>query len=68
MMGTVGFVSFDDIGEFFGTEIGAECVKKFEDKYWKAEQAAVKEPEVIPNQPLEPLSEEIIGDEKLRDL
>lgn len=34
MIGSVGFLTFDDVGEFFGNEVGAECVKKFEDKYY----------------------------------
>lgn len=34
LMGTIGFLSFDDVGEFFGPEIGADAVKKFEDKYY----------------------------------
>lgn len=34
LLGTIGFMSFDDVGEFFGPEIGAEAVKKFEDKYY----------------------------------
>ncbi len=44
-MGSIGFVSFDDIGEFFGTEVGADCVKKFEEKYWvkKSETETVNE-------------------------
>lgn len=33
-MGQIGFVSFDDVGEFLGPEAGAECVRKFEDKYY----------------------------------
>ncbi len=34
MIGTVGFLSFDDVAEFLGDVAGAECVKKFEDKYY----------------------------------
>ncbi len=34
LMGTIGFVSFDDIAEFLGNESGEKCVKLFEDKYY----------------------------------
>ncbi len=34
LLGTVGLLTFDDIGEFLGPEMAADCVKKFEDKYW----------------------------------
>ncbi len=34
LMGTVGFMSFDDVGEFLGEEQAAACVKKFEEKYY----------------------------------
>lgn len=33
-LGSIGYVSFDDVGEFLGDEIGAELVKKFEEKYY----------------------------------
>ena len=34
LMGSIGFISFDDVAEFFGNETGAQCVTKFEDKYY----------------------------------
>lgn len=34
LMGTVGFVSFDDVGEMLGPESGHQLIKKFEDKYY----------------------------------
>lgn len=34
LMGSIGFVSFDDIGEFFGDEGGARCLSAFEAKYY----------------------------------
>ena len=34
LMGSIGFVSFDDVAEFLGNEFGAQCVTKFEDKYY----------------------------------
>ncbi len=33
-LGTLGFLSFDDVTEFISEEAAAECVKKFEDKYY----------------------------------
>lgn len=51
LMGTVGFISFDDVGAFFGDEIGAQAVTKFEEKYYGK---AVVDPatEVQPELPL----------------
>lgn len=34
MMGTLGFISFDDLGEFLGPSISAAIIKQFEDKYY----------------------------------
>jgi len=34
-LGAIGYVSFDDIAEFVSPEIGAEILKKFEEKYLK---------------------------------
>lgn len=42
LMGSVGFLSFDDVGEFFGREMGVECVKKFEEKYYPNQQPETK--------------------------
>jgi hypothetical protein len=55
MMGQIGFLSFDDVGEFLGNESGAACVAKFEDKYYgkKIEQKEGEEP-IQPELPLQP--------------
>lgn len=42
LMGAAGYLSFDDVADFFGNEIGAQAVTKFEDKYY----GKVVEPEV----------------------
>lgn len=34
LMGQIGFVSFDDVGELLGNEEGAKLVALFEDKYY----------------------------------
>jgi len=34
LMGTIGFLTFDDVAEFLGDEMGSKCVKAFEDKYY----------------------------------
>lgn len=34
LVGTIGFLSFDDVAEFVGEEQAEICVKKFEDKYY----------------------------------
>lgn len=34
LIGSIGFISFDDIGEFFGDEVGKATVAKFELKYY----------------------------------
>lgn len=33
LMGSVGFLSFDDVVNFLGEELGKECCQKFEEKY-----------------------------------
>ena len=45
LMGSIGYVLFDDVGEFLGNEAGAECVKKFEAKYYSP-QGATDQPEL----------------------
>lgn len=43
LMGTIGFMSFDDVANFLGDEMAAKCVKAFEDKYYgKIEPASVE--------------------------
>ena len=32
-LGAIGYISFDDVGEFLGAEMGAKCVEEFEKKY-----------------------------------
>lgn len=34
LMGSIGFLTFDDVGEFLGEEVAADVIKKFEDKYF----------------------------------
>lgn len=49
LMGTVGFLTFDDVAEFVGDENAKECVKKFEDKYYgKEAQDAAPEVSTAP--------------------
>lgn len=50
LMGTIGFLTFDNVAEFLGDEAGQKCVKAFEDKYYgkEAQDAA---PEVAPPPP-----------------
>lgn len=45
-LGSIGYLSFDDVIEFLGDEAGAACVKKFEEKYI---------PKLDPNQQTLPL-------------
>lgn len=33
-IGTIGYLTFDDVAEFLGHEQGAECVRKYEEKYY----------------------------------
>lgn len=51
LMGSIGFISFDDVGEFFGDETGALAVTKFEEKYY-GKAAASPEAELQPELPL----------------
>jgi hypothetical protein len=54
-LGSIGYLSFDDVIEFLGQEAGATCVAKFEDKYMP--KAA------DPNAPELPLAEQSMGPE-----
>jgi hypothetical protein len=46
-LGGIGYLSFDDVGEFLGDEAGAKCVAAFEAKYFpKTEEP--KEGEELP--------------------
>lgn len=54
VLGTCGLITFDDISDFLGEEKAAECIKKFEDKYYEkppeeldAKAAAEKEKSII---------------------
>ncbi len=49
-LGVHGFLTFDDVGEFLGVEAAAECVRKFEDKYYGKAVADTNQAEL----PLEP--------------
>ena len=37
LMGTIGFISFDDIKDFLGKELMEDAVKQFEDRYYGVE-------------------------------
>lgn len=53
LMGTAGFVSFDDIIEFLGEELGNEVLKRFEDKYHRhAALSAVQQAELPLSSPV----------------
>lgn len=45
MMGNVGYITFDDVAEFFGDEIGKQCVEKFLEKYAPKPDPAAHPPE-----------------------
>jgi hypothetical protein len=34
LIGEIGYLRFDDVIDFFGEKVGAECVEKFKDKYY----------------------------------
>lgn len=42
LMGTVGFLTFDNVGEFLGPAMAEVCIKKFEEKYWAPEKPLVE--------------------------
>lgn len=42
LMGVVGFLTFDDVAEFLGKELGEKCVKDFEKKYYAATEKNLK--------------------------
>lgn len=49
LMGSAGYLSFDDVANFFGEAIGKECVKKFEEKYYpKSKLILPKEADPLP--------------------
>lgn len=52
LMGQIGFVSFDDVGELLGNEEGAKLVKLYEDKYYGKAAEETKQEEL----PLDPPS------------
>lgn len=37
LMGTIGYITFDDVAEFLGDEFGQKCVDMFTDKYYGKE-------------------------------
>jgi hypothetical protein len=39
-MGTLGFISFDDVKAFLGDSAMSVCIKQFEEKYWEEELGA----------------------------
>jgi hypothetical protein len=34
LMGSAGYMAFDDVANFLGDELGKKCVKMFEEKYY----------------------------------
>lgn len=50
LMGQAGYLSFDDVGEFLGPEVGVEILKQFEKKYYS------------PPPPVETLSDEGVAE------
>lgn len=42
ILGSIGLITFDDVGEFLGQEFGKECIKKFEEKYWGKPKAIIE--------------------------
>lgn len=74
-MGAIGFLSFDDVADLLGDDVGAKCLAAFEEKYYgKAAQEAAPEIPPIPQekspildsqgkpQPLKMAPEQIEGD------
>lgn len=53
LMGTIGFVSFDDVANFLGDEQAQKCVTMFEDKYY-GQFALDQAPEVAPEETAQP--------------
>ena len=47
LMGQAGYVAFDDVMNFFGEEVGKECVKKFEEKYYPKMQNTPEGPKMV---------------------
>lgn len=52
-MGEIGYLSFDDVAEFLGAELGQKCVEAFEKKYYTPVN-----PQVVPP----PLNQEGVAD------
>lgn len=48
LMGSIGFISFDDIGEIFGAEAGKKCIAAFEAKYYGRTGAPGELPKELP--------------------
>lgn len=56
IMGTMGFLCFDDVIEICGVEAGQELINRFEEKYWGKRltdfsKAAVPSPEAPAKEP-----------------
>jgi hypothetical protein len=61
VLGTIGFLTFDNVAEFLGDEAAAKCVRLYEDKYYGKKMELVQKkqedkqtempPEVIPPTP-----------------
>lgn len=64
LMGTIGFLRFDEVADFLGDEMAKTCVEKFEAKYYgrpltPEEQAALDVAENI--EPTKPEGNKIVG-------
>lgn len=47
LMGSIGVITFDLLGELFGEDMVNECVKKFEEKYYPQPESATSAPDKI---------------------
>lgn len=51
LMGSIGFLTFDDVAEFLGEEAATKCVQAYENKFYGPEAEA--RAQEIPQSPLE---------------
>lgn len=57
LLGRLGFLTFDDVGEFLGAEAGTEVLKKYEAKYYgmkkdeKQQELPITVPPELPKAP-----------------
>lgn len=45
LLGAIGFLTFDDVGEFLGEEKGAEVLRKFQQKYYNLQHPETSDAE-----------------------